>query len=361
MAEQSTLKSQIVRIVESFGLELLGIVSIDSPLRINELEEWLQDGRHGFLKYLENHIEIRRKPEKLLPGAKSALILGLNYDAGDRMSSEFRKNPKPRIAQYARAIDYHKTFWQLENKLATQLRKLLVQEFNHRMVTDSAPILERSMAESTSQGFIGKNTCWIHPEKGSFFLLAEFLLDIDLPKDHKAAVDPQKRTESGGCGSCKKCQVNCPTNALSEDYKIDARRCLSSYTIENRDEIPREFWPHLKYYWFGCDICQLVCPYNRKSEAKNFGKDKQYLQSLDLYDVATMDEHFYLKHFAGTPMTRPKKDGLRRNALIAMYESKHPRLAAAVALLQSDREIPEMIKRTINEINYSLVRNRIRP
>ena len=137
------------------------------------------------------------------------------------------------------------------------------RNFNSKIAVDSVPIFERAIAAKTEFGFIGKNTCYIHPKKGSFFLLGEIILDEVIKQDSKLAVETTKRTDLGGCGSCKRCQVHCPTGALDKEYELDANLCLSYWSIESRGIIPEKFWPWFSKFYFGCDICQLVCPYNR--------------------------------------------------------------------------------------------------
>jgi len=217
-------------------------------------------------------------------------------------------------------------------------RRLLAggEELEARVVVDSAPILERALAARTRRGFIGKNTCFIHPEKGSFFLLAEILLTLPLPADQPARVDVQHRGPDGGCGSCKRCQVHCPTGALNEAYQLDAKRCLSYWTIEHRGPVPEEFWPYLADYLFGCDICQLVCPYNRGAVVTS-RTDLVRLGDLpSLLAIVTMDQASYVRWFGGTPMTRAKREGLQRNALIAMVVTNDGRLEEALASVTTE-------------------------
>jgi epoxyqueuosine reductase len=227
------------------------------------------------------------------------------------------------------------------------------QEFHtaqFRVVVDSAPILERALAARTSKGFLGKNTCYIHPRFGSSLLLGELITDVQLEPDAGAQVSPLVRTPEGGCGTCRRCQVHCPTGALSLDYQIDAEKCLSYWTIENRGPIPVEYWRYLEKFWYGCDICQNVCPYNRPKTGTDFATlESRGLQNLDLAEVAKMNQDFYEKTFGGSPMTRAKSDGLRRNALIAMVVTNHARLAEVLCLL-AETEPAGLMRETMNQI-----------
>lgn len=199
-------------------------------------------------------------------------------------------------------------------------------------------MLERALAARTSAGFIGKNTCYIHPEAGSFILLGEILLTRDLTEtDEPSTVDPQVRSDQGGCGSCRRCQIYCPTGALDEAYRLDARKCLAYWTIEHRGTIPFEFWPWLKTYFFGCDLCQLACPYNR-AIAISQEPVRVELNQIDFFDVATMSQARYEQLFGGSPLTRAKRSGLRRNALIAMTVTSDLRLPEALQMLTEDDE-----------------------
>ncbi len=300
------------------------------------------------MTYLEDHLALRADPRGLLAGAKSAVIVGLNYYLGDRQRS-VTDDAVPRVAQYARLKDYHKLLWRKGELILDGLKREFGAETVGRVVVDSAPVLERALAARGGRGFIGKNTCFIDAERGSFFLLAEILTTIELPIAEVDPVDPTQRGERGGCGTCKRCQVHCPTGALAKDYSLDANLCLAYWTIENRGEIPEKFWPWLKQYVFGCDICQLVCPYNRGAELQKDAELVKLREPPALFDVATMDARIYERLFGGTPMTRAKREGLIRNALIAMTVTKDARLDEALRLVDG-RETAPVLKGTLAQI-----------
>lgn len=344
------ISEQIRSISEKFcrdnELAFLGIVDLEiSHQDAKWFQQWLDDGKHADMGFLEQNQELRIEPNKLFDGAKTAVMFAFPYARAQT------PNQKPRIAEYAKFQDYHKLLKSYGTSLANKLTSELGIEFTWRVFTDSAPILERALAKKTRSGFIGKNTCYIHPEKGSFLLLAELFIDIsNLDLDNPAAVDAKKRSAEGGCGSCKRCQVFCPTGALDADYKLDARRCLSYWTIEHRGTIPFEFWPHLKTYWFGCDICQNVCPYNRGVDynSEENKHRKKHLDRIDLLEVATMSQATYEQLFGGSPMTRAKISGLRRNALIALAVIKDERLAAYLPIAAHDPS--PLIRDTVAQI-----------
>lgn len=296
------------------------------------------------MDFLKNYLELRKDPRGLLEGGVQALVFGLNYYQGDKLRGAL--DGKARIAQYARLRDYHKSLRQRGESITSELKKLY-PNLNTRVMVDSAPILERALADRTSRGFIGKNTCFIHPDKGSLFLLSEILLDQEIfPIDEKTPVDKTQRKDEGGCGSCKRCQVFCPTGALDQAYKLDARKCLAYWTIEHRGTIPYEFWPHIKTYIFGCDLCQLACPYNRA--ATRSLESTMLPEEVDPFEIATMTQEDYVRIFGGTPATRAKRSGLRRNALIVLKETSDKRLEAAIERVKPEDEA--VLHETIEQI-----------
>lgn len=327
-------------------LSFLGIVTLGPEPAFDRFEEWLAEGRHADMDFLNKNKLLRKDPRGLLENAQQALIFGMPYWQGDRLHSILQGSNQ--IAQYARLRDYHKVMKQKAERILGDLQARR-PEIQGRVTIDSAPLLERALASRTAAGFIGKNTCFIHPKDGSFFLLGEILLDqIVAEADEANPVEPSQRSANGGCGSCKRCQVYCPTGALNTAYKLDARRCLAYWTIEHRGTIPEEFWPWLKTYLFGCDLCQLACPYNRNAqetqEPRRFSR-----QDIDPFVIACMDQKTYEELFGGTPLTRAKRSGLRRNALIAMTVSDDPRLDLALAAIGQDDA--DVLKQTAAQID----------
>ena len=320
-------KQYLKRECETRGLHFLGIVPLRVEKDYQRYLSWLEEGNGEGMPYLRKHLELRADPSQLLPGASSAIIVGKPYDLGDRKEGEV-----PRVAQYARLEDYHRSL--LKN--LTELAGCLPGK--SRVIVDTAPVLERALAAQCSTGFIGKNTCFIHPTHGSFLLLGEILNDSPLEKDERLGPElyPQKTT-LGGCGPCRLCQDVCPTGALDKDYSIDSRKCIAYWTIEHRGEIPLEYWPFLKDYYFGCDLCQIVCPYNHPRVKRTAEVEKKY---PDLFQVATMSQNEYESYFSKTPLTRAKRNGLRRNALIAMHVIEHPQMHEALQRAERDAEEP---------------------
>ena len=319
------------------GLELFGWVPTGLDPQFQAFQSWIKDHKHAGMKFLERNTDLRQNPERLFKGSKTILVVGLNYYLGDKL-----KSSKPGIAQYARFKDYHKT---IRRRCEMAMK---VWEVPYRVVVDSAPILERSTAARTGMGFIGKNTMFIHPHKGSFFLLGAILTTAELPiyDPSLTPIKSQERSQNGGCGTCRRCVVYCPTGALAGDYTLDARKCLAYYSIEHRGPVPKEFWKHFDKYWFGCDICQLACPYNRKATITT--ENQRFSPNLlDLYEVATMDQAYYEKVFGGTPMTRAKIYGLQRNALIAMFVTGHNKVEQAIEFHKDNNDLG--VRKTIEQ------------
>lgn len=328
---------------QGHGLVYLGAVPLSGPEEeaYERFERWLREGRHAGMQYLAAHKHIRRDPREALAGARSAIVVGLPYSLGDKTP---RHRDPPRVAQYARWRDYHKVLWRKGESILTELHDAYLAahpeargQLAGRVLVDSAPILERALAARTNRGFIGKNTCFISVKAGSLLLLTELITTVPLDDAEPDMINPAARSTRGGCGSCRRCQVHCPTGALDDDYRLDANRCLAYWTIEHRGTIPERFWPWLATYWFGCDICQLVCPYNRGVPPANNAEGRLKLQELPpLYEVATMSADRYIQLFAGTPLTRARREGLVRNALIAMHVTHDPRLIDAIACIRNN-------------------------
>lgn len=338
--------------IEAEGLVFIGMAPLEVARDYTRFRAWLNDGKHAEMAFLERYLECRQEPARLLPGARSVAIMALPYDLGDKLEASH----PPRVAQYSRMVDYHRVLRRKGNDIIRGLEaKFPGAAF--RAVVDSAPILERALAAHSGSGFIGKNTCYIHPRWGSFVLLAEILSTVEIGLSAVNAYDSTKRTEKGGCGTCNLCQIECPTGALDTDYTLDARKCLAYWTIEHRGTIPEEYWPHLAKYYFGCDLCQLACPYTRRASGRHLPAEFEERNLPSLYETAVMGQKEYEIYFGGTSLTRAKRSGLKRNALIAMTVTRDPRLTEALRRAAEDDGSP--VKETIEQIyrylggNYS--------
>jgi epoxyqueuosine reductase len=327
------------------GLIYLGAVRLGVLPEFSKFEAWLDDGIPPNLSYMSKYLDVRKDPSKVMNGAQTALIVAVQYQLA-------RIGSGSKIAGYANARDYHKLMKSRMHTMIGELRleaELNLSEARFLAAVDTAPVLERALA-SHQAGFIGKNTCFISPKFGSALLIGEIFFDQPFEVETKPAVDPNVRTKQGGCGTCRRCQVHCPTGALSQDYKLDPSRCLSYWTIEHRDIVPIEFWPHFAKFWYGCDICQNVCPYNRRTETISASVlERRFVADFELAQVAAMDQSFYEQNFGGTPMVRAKIEGLRRNALIAMVAIGDPQLDNTISKILSSGP-SEMLRRTIDQI-----------
>lgn len=301
--DKHTLVRQLREEATRLGFDQVGIARAE---RLDEeakrLEQWLSKGYQGSMHWMENHFEKRIDPTKLVPGAKSVISLVFNYHT----DKEQRDPDAPKISKYAYGEDYH---FVLKRKLKSLLSWITDQvgEVNGRCFVDSAPVMEREWAKRSGLGWLGKNTLLIHPKKGSYYFLAEIIMDLELPIDH-----PIKDY----CGTCRKCIDACPTNAFSnEGYLLDASKCISYLTIELKEEIPESFSGQMEGWAFGCDICQEVCPWNRFAERH---KEPSFEPREPMLDMSPKDweeitEEVFNTIFKNSPVKRTKLKGLQRN------------------------------------------------
>lgn len=285
------------------GFDFAGIAKaeyMDEEAR--HLEEWLHRGLHGKMQYMENHFEKRIDPRKLVPGAKSVISLSYNYD-----TPKTQKDPDaPRISKYAFGKDYH---FVIKRKLKSLLQFINdnIGAVNGRCFVDSAPVLERDWAKRSGAGWIGKNTLLINPTRGSYFFLAELIVDLELEYD-----SPMKDY----CGTCRRCIDACPTKAISEQgYILDGSKCISYFTIELKEAIPEDYRGKFENWAFGCDICQEVCPWNRFSKPHNEPEFEPHHRLLEMTksDWEEITEEVFKEIFRESAVKRTKFEGLKRN------------------------------------------------
>jgi epoxyqueuosine reductase len=247
--DKHTLTLFIKSEVLALGFSACGIAKADFVEKdASYLRNWLEEGKEAGMSYMKNHFEKRTDPRLLVEGAKSVIVVLLNYYPGKVQNPEL-----PQIAKYAYGKDYHIYIKNNLNKLLENIQKV-VPDVQARVFTDSAPVLEKSWAVQAGLGRIGKNSMFIHPKIGSFCFIGEIILNLELEYDTPL---------SHHCGNCNKCIQACPTGALTAPYELDARKCLSYHTIENKEAIPEHIKPKLSNRLFGCDICQDICPSNK--------------------------------------------------------------------------------------------------
>ena len=327
-----TVKQAIQDLAKTHGFERSGVVKLSRPLSMDFYESWIQQGLHGSMNYLKDHIPAKADPTRLLAQAKSAIVVAVDYvphpepEVSDLQDQLNRLS----VALYARGKDYH--HW-LKKKL-DRLKKSLEAQFpgdQFLCFTDSQPVLERDLAHRAGLGWVGKNTCLIDERRGSFFLIGEIYstmmieAELDLPPDR--------------CGTCTRCLDACPTNALIEPRKLDARKCISYWTIESKSVgIESQFGEiaNLGSHYFGCDICQAVCPWNRKVVATTQTPSPQANAEADFRWILSCSNRELEKHFQTTSLNRLRGYQHRRNALYVIHNLRLKELLPEVQRWKDD-------------------------
>jgi len=280
----------------SCGISKAGFLEEEAP----RLEKWLKNNGHGEMRYMENHFDKRLNPRKLVEGSKSVISLLLNY-----YPSEAQNTDSFKISKYAYGTDYH---FVIKDKLKSLLHFIQdeIGEVHGRAFVDSAPVLDKAWAAKSGLGWIGKHSNLLSQQVGSFYFIAELIIDLDLEYD---------AVTTDHCGSCTACIDACPTEAITEPYVVDGSKCISYFTIELKENIPTEFKGKMDDWIFGCDVCQDVCPWNRFSKPHNeplFNPHPELL-SMTKKDWEEITEETFKKVFKKSPVKRTKFSGLNRN------------------------------------------------
>lgn len=328
-SEQSRLSERIKTEAQRLGFDLVGIAPAVSPTGFSALTEWIAHGYAGEMHYLPQREEAYEHPRHVLEGVKSLIVLGTNYRTEDP------RPPEPgqaRVSRYAwGSADYHDL---LRNRLKALGDELHEQRpgCRTRGVVDTAPLLERDFARLAGLGWFGKNTLLINKHRGSWLFLSALLTDVELAYDQ-----PHHTTH---CGTCRRCLDACPTDAFPEPYVLDARRCISYLTIELREPIPSDLRKGMGDWLFGCDICQDVCPWNNKSPitSEPVFQPKPDLTPADALAILQMDETQFRERFRKTPLARPKRAGILRNAAIVVGNTKPNEALPVLIPLLNDPE-----------------------
>ena len=328
------LETRLKAEARQHGFTLSGIAPATEADGFARYQQWLENGYAGEMDYLHRQLPSRRHPSALLAGVRSVLMLGMEYSPGARgegrgareeenLSPSLAPGPSPlapspspsplatgKVASYAAGPDYHQFIWDRLNAISDWLMTE-VPGCTAKGVTDTAPLLERDFARRAGLGWVGKNTMLIHPRRGSFFFLAAVLTDIELLPDEPFA--------SSHCGTCTACLDACPTQAFPQPFVMDASRCISYLTIELRSAIPVELREQIGDWVFGCDICQDVCPWNRKESEGPIGfPHDPDLEWLDPAELLSLDADAFRKRFKKTSLFRSRRAGLLRNAAIVL-------------------------------------------
>ncbi|MDP8900767.1 MAG: tRNA epoxyqueuosine(34) reductase QueG [Actinomycetota bacterium] len=307
------------------GFDLVGVARAE-PLREGgeRLRRWQEAGMAADMGFMHRPVELLANPKKLQKSARSVVSLGVSYYPGEHPENA---GGGGRVARYAWGRDYHEVIKGRLFRLREELEEALGARIKARGFTDAVPLLERSAAQKAGLGFFGRNSCLIDGDIGSYFFIADLIVDLELEPDEPG---------TGTCGRCSRCMDRCPTGAIKAPGVVDARLCISYLTIENAGEIPRELRPQVGDWAFGCDVCQEVCPYNKAKATRSRWPEFSagsgagpYLEIEAVLGIRT-DEEFG-RRFAGTPLLRPGRAGLLRNCCVA---AGNLRLEGAVPALE---------------------------
>ncbi len=296
----AALKEEALRL----GFDLVGATPAVAPAGFDRLRQWVADGLAGRMRYFADRLDAYRHPDRVLAGAKSVLMLGLNYRTAEPAAP---KSGEARVSRYAWGADYHDVIRGRLHALADFHRRL-TPGAGVRGAVDTAPFLERHFAQSAGLGWIGKNTTLINERFGSWLFLAALLSTEELAYDEPVA--------ESRCGSCRACIDACPTGALIEPHRLDARRCVSYLTVELRGEMPEELCSKCRGRLFGCDACQEACPWNRRTPTTDEPafQPGPGMNPVNLAEIAALDEESFRRRFRRTALWRARRDGIVRNA-----------------------------------------------
>lgn len=346
------LKAHLQYLRDSQGFDLISATSLTKPMTIEFYKKWILEKNHGEMNYLETHLPFKENPSQLHDSINSAITIAFHYFPEVK---PYDPTIPARTALYAQNQDYH--FW-LKDKLKLAIEYLQQHYPNEYFFpyVDSGPVLERDLAYQAGLGWFGKNTCIIHSKKGSLFFLAEILTSIPVAEKIPLHEDL--------CGSCNKCIDICPTGALSGDKQLNANKCISYLTIESKTVPPKELRPKIGDWFFGCDLCQTVCPWNQKKLnvliPEDPKKSKELVVNLSDSQSHNLEEFFKTilqssnkkiqKMFFGTPMLRSGGFGLKRNAMVVIANRRMTSLKPEVEKYLADPKLAELAQWTLAQI-----------
>jgi len=337
VSDPAALKSRLQQWSRELGFQHLGVAGVDLAEDEAQLRDWLAQGQHGDMQWMARHGDKRSRPAELRPGTLRVISVRMDYGTGDDAAAwdTLADGARAYVARYALGRDYHKLMRGRLQQLADRI-EAEVGPFGHRVFVDSAPVLERALARNAGLGWIGKNACLIDKDTGSWFFLGEIYTDLPLPVDVPA---------SAHCGTCTRCMQVCPTGAIVAPNRVDARLCISYLTIEHAGAIPEALRPAIGNRIFGCDDCQLACPWNKF--AKRF--DEPDFRARNDLDRATLAQLFawteseFLQRTEGSAIRRTGFERWSRNIAVALGNAPHS--AAVMAALESRRADPSDLVR----------------
>lgn len=331
MPDHAALAELIRTWGRELGFQQLGIAGVELGQDEAHLRDWLAKGQHGRMDYMARHGDKRSRPDELVPGTLRVVSVRMDYGTGDDAAAwtTLDQGERAYVARYALGRDYHKVMRNRLQKLADRIAGH-VGPFGYRAFVDSGPVLERALARDAGLGWIGKHSCLINRSAGSWFFLGEILTDLPLPVDAPA---------SAHCGTCTRCIEVCPTGAIIEPYRVDARRCISYLTIELKEAIPEELRALVGNRIFGCDDCQLACPWN-KFAVRSDEPDFRVRNDLDRATLAALfawDEEEFMRRTEGSAIRRTGHEGWLRNIAVALGNAPTtPEVLSALASRRDD-------------------------
>ncbi|MFT4179768.1 MAG: tRNA epoxyqueuosine(34) reductase QueG [Thermomonas sp.] len=347
--DYTALADRIRALAHAAGFQRVGISGIELAEDETFLRSWLAEGLHGSMQWMASHGDKRSRPAELHPGTLRVVSVGLDYGRdADAAWANLRDGERAYVARYALGRDYHKLMRNRLQRLAETVQAE-IGPFGHRAFVDSAPVLERALARNAGLGWIGKHTCLIDSDGGSWFFLGELFVDLPLPIDPPATAH---------CGTCTRCIDICPTQAIVAPYRLDARRCISYLTIEHEGSIDEALRPLIGNRIFGCDDCQLICPWNKfakRSDEPDF-RVRNDLDKATLVELFAWEEDEFLRRTEGSAIRRSGHERWLRNIAVALGNA--PKSEAVIAALQSRREHPSEVVR--EHVAWALARHDLR-
>jgi epoxyqueuosine reductase len=346
------LREQIRTWGQALGFAEIGVADTDLSTLEPQLQTWLDEGRHGAMDWMARHGTRRTRPAELVPGTLRVISASMAYWPPDSEHPRVTLTDPERgyVSRYALGRDYHKVLRKALQRLAERIRDE-VGSFGYRAFVDSAPVMEKPLAQKAGLGTQGKHTCLIDRERGSWLFLGEIYTDLPLPVDEAAGDD--------ACGGCRACINACPTGAITGPYELDARRCISYQTIENPGSIPEHLRPLMGNRVYGCDDCQLVCPWNRYAtdSAEQDFRARNGLDAPDLVWLLSWSESEFLQRFEGSPVRRIGHALWLRNVAVALGNA--PTSPAVTAALQARAQHPDPLVR--EHVVWALERHGVAP
>ncbi|HZZ29032.1 MAG TPA: tRNA epoxyqueuosine(34) reductase QueG [Pirellulales bacterium] len=329
---KSSITTELKAQAAHLGFDLCGVCPAVAPPGVDRLHAWLAAGYAGQMHYLPNRAEAASHPQHVLEGARSIVMLAMNYRTAEPADVQLGQG---RVSRYAWGADYHDLIRGRLTELTNWLKAYL-PGVHARGVVDTAPLLEREFAQLAGLGWIGKNTLLLNKQLGSWLFLAALLTDAELEYDTPHETDH--------CGTCRACLDACPTGAFVDAYVLDARRCISYLTIELRESIPEELRSGMGQWLFGCDVCQDVCPWNHRAPVSTEPafQPTEGMNAIDLAALFDLDDTAFRARFRHTPLWRAKRRGLLRNA--AMVLGNHPDAAGLCALMRGLNDSEPLVR-----------------